>query len=170
MKLFSVKNKVILLIGILSFINGCAGNQYQRYSGVHLAESIRATLKPWKNEIQSGVSGSRIVLPVSIDGKEVEIPSRNEVSATTYFISSGEREIKVVLFANIAGKKKQIINPDSMMFQAIKGHVYITKASIKTIMESNVDIKLKLSFWIEDETTGEVVSGTRLTEQSLEDY
>ena len=159
-----ISMKITLLIGIFIIIAGCAGNPSQRYSGDHLAESTRATLKPWEKQIPQGSSESRFVLLLSIDGKETELPSRNQISMTSYFISPGEHTIKAALFAVVIGKKQQFINPEPMMFKAEAGHTYITKAYLPDLKEGDVGTQIKLSFWIEDEKTGEVVSGTRLTE------
>jgi len=160
-----ISMKITLLIGIFMLIAGAswAGNPSQRYSGDHLAESTRATLKPWEKQIPQGSSESRFVLLLSIDGKETELPSRNQISMTSYFISPGEHTIKVALFAVVIGEKQQFINPEPMIFKAKTGHTYITKAYLPGLKQGDVGTKIKLSFWIEDENSGEVVSGTRLT-------
>lgn len=154
----------IFLIGISIIIAGCAGNLSQRYSGDHLAESTRAILKPWEKQLLRDSSESRFVLLLSIDGKETELPSRDQISMTSYFISPGEHTIQVTLFAVVIGEKQQFINPEPMMFKARTGHTYIPKAYLRPLKEEDVGTQIKLSFWIEDENTGEVVSGTRLTE------
>ncbi len=185
-----ISMKSTLLIGLSIIIAGCAGNlpgatfndalassadaqserarrrakkQDQRYSGEHLAESTRAILKPWEKQILRDSSESRFVLLLSIDGKETELPSRNQISMTSYFISPGEHTIKVALFAVVIGEKKQFINPEPMMFKAKTGHTYITKAYLRDLKEGDVGTQINLSFWIEDEKTGDVVSGKRWT-------
>lgn len=164
MQQISMQIKITLLIVIFVFIGGCAGDPYQRYSGNHLTESTRATLKPWEKEIPRYSSESRFVLPLLIDGKETELPSHDQISMTSYYISPGEHKIKVALFAVVVGGKRQFINPKPMIFQAKTGHTYITKAYLPSLNQGDVGTEIKLSFWIEDENTGEVVSGTRLTE------
>lgn len=155
---------ITLLIGMFVIISVYAGNPSQQYSGDSLAEATRATIKPWIKEIPQGSSEERFVLLLSIDGKDTELPSLNKISMTSYFISPGEHSIKIALFASVMGEKNQYINPKPMIFNAKSGHTYITKAYLPVLKKGDKGGKFKLSFWVENEKTGEVVSGTRLTE------
>jgi len=49
-----------------------------------------------------------------------------------------------------------------LSFEAKANHTYITKAFITKLKETSDEMKVKISFWIEDEKTKEVLSGTRL--------
>jgi hypothetical protein len=160
-----VNMKNIILIGIIAFLTGCAGgNLHQLYTGEHLKDTRHAVLKPWEKEIPQESSESRFVLILSIDGEETELPSADKISQSYYFVSPGEHVVKVSLFANVSGNKMNLKNPEPMTFIAKADHTYVTKAFLAEPMQGDIETKVKLSFWLEDENTGEVVSGTKLTE------
>ncbi len=158
-----IKIKITLLACLFFTLSAFAGNPSQQYSGDNLAESKRAAIKPWNKELAQGSTEERFVLLLSIDGKETELPDFDKINMKSYFISPGEHSIKTALFASVLGKKNQYINPKPMIFKAETGHTYITKAYLPVLKQGDKGGKFKLSFWIEDEKTGEVVSGTKLT-------
>ena len=163
----SIRIKYILFVGLMSVIVGCAGNSYHFYSGDHLPKTDLATIKPWaeKNFLSLSKLPLRVdVFPILIDGKTTET---YRISPPSYFILPGEHTIVVALLASFKGSGSiRFKNPKPMVFQAKVGHTYLTKAYISLLpkQEGDVEIKLKTSFWVEDEKTKEVVIGTRLTE------
>jgi len=150
-----LRTRNILIFSLFIFISGCAGGSYHHYSGNHLPESDLAKIKPWK---ESNSQRTLDVFPVLIDGKVTET---YRLALPSYFIMPGEHTIEVALFAGLGIKIK---DPEPMTFKAKAGHTYITKAYLQMPKKGEKKVQVKVSFWLEDENTGEVVSGTKLTE------
>ena len=146
-------SKVAFLIGLFIFLSGCAGSAYHHYSGNHLPETELAAIKPWHD-----FSDSLTVFPTAIDGKVTE--EFRAIAMPTHYVLPGKHEIKIAL-TTLEGR---IDDPDPMSFEAKANHTYITRAFIVKLKQTSDEMELKISFWIEDEKTQEVVAGTRLTE------
>jgi hypothetical protein len=116
-----------------------------------------STIKPWLEKDYASFSILN-VWPASIDGKPTEPYSGGLPS---YHVLPGEHRI-VIGFNWLDSRRKVKVageDPVEMSFAAKVGHVYLTKASMPIIM---ADDKIRISFWIEDGSTGEIVAGSRL--------
>ena len=146
--------KIIFLIGLLVFLSGCTGSAYHYYSGNHLPKAELAIIKPWFSE---EYKVELDVFPAFIDGKGTEIYRR--IALPSHYVLPGEHKINISLTTN----QFRINDPKVMILHAKANHTYLTKASVTKLSQSNGEIKVKTNFWIEDEKTKEVVSGSRLT-------
>ena len=144
-------SKVAFLIGLFIFLSGCAGSAYHHYSGNHLPETELAAIKPWHD-----FSDSLTVFPTVIDGKATE--EFRVIAMPTHYVLPGKHEIKIALTT----LEFSIVDPETMSFEAKASHTYITRAFIEKLKQTSDEMKVKTSFWIEDENTKEVVAGTRL--------
>ena len=142
--------KASLLISLFIFLSGCAGSAYHHYSGDHLPETKLAAIKPWYQDTLD-------VFPASIDGKETDVYRR--IALPSHFVLPGEHKIKIALSTD----QFRFVDPKIMAFKAEANHIYITKAAITKLQQTSGEMKVKASFWIEDENTKEVVGGTRPT-------
>ena len=146
--------KVAFLIGLFIFLSGCAGSAYHHYSGNHLPETELAAIKPY----YSLANRSLTAFPVFIDGKATD--EFRVIAMPTHYVLPGKHEIKIALTT----LDITIVDPETMSFEAKANHTYITRAYIGKVKQTDDEMKVKTSFWIEDEKTKEVVGGTRLTE------
>jgi hypothetical protein len=142
--------KASLLISLFIFLSGCAGSAYHHYSGDHLPETKLAAIKPWYKDTLD-------VFPASIDGKATDIYRR--IALPSHYVLPGEHKIQIALSTD----QFRIVDPKIMAFKAEANHIYITKAAITKLQQTSGEMKVKASFWIEDENTKEVVGGTRPT-------
>lgn len=147
----SIRAKVTILISLFVFLSGCAGSAYHHYSGKHLPETELAVIKPWFKDTLD-------VFPAFIDGNATDIYLR--VALPSHYVLPGEHKIKISLSTN----QFRIDDPKAISFVAKANHTYITKAFITKLRETSGEIKVKTSFWIEDENTKEVVGGTKIME------
>jgi hypothetical protein len=147
-------SKVAFFIGLFIFLSGCAGSAYHHYSGNHLPETELAAIKPY----YSLANRSLTAFPVFIDGKATD--KFRSIALPTHYVLPGKHEIKIALTT----LDIRIDDPETMSFEAKANHTYITRAFIVKLKQTSDEMVLKISFWIEDEKTQEVVAGTRLTE------
>lgn len=148
----------IILLSLVFSLAGCAtAKTYQLYEGDPLPPSEIATIKPWL-ETRIIPPGSLNVWPASIDGQVTEayrgpLPS--------YHILPGEHKIKIGFNFSDGSKSLGGEDPKEMVFNAEAGHLYLTKTNMPKANEIEKG-QIKISFWIEDANTKEVVAGTRL--------
>ncbi len=146
-------SKVAFFIGLFIFLSGCAGSAYHHYSGNHLPETELAAIKP-----SYSLAGFLTVFPVFIDGKATD--KFRPIALPTHYVLPGKHEIKIALTT----PEFRFADPETMSFEAKANHTYITRAFVGKLKQTSDEMKVKTSFWIEDEKTKEVVVGTRLTE------
>ena len=149
--------KRMALVTLVFLLFGCAsGKTYHLYEGNLRPLSEIAAIKPWLEKTFMPMNILN-VWPASIDGKPTE-PYRGELPS--YFVPPGEH--KIVIGFNWSDGKRRLggEDPIEMLFTAKAGHLYLTKASMPIIMAED---QAKISFWIEDANTGEIVAGTRLS-------
>lgn len=143
------------VISLTLLLFGCAtGSTYQMHEGGPRPDAEVAIIKPWVDKDYGSLSMLN-AWPASIDGKTTE-PYRGALPA--YRVLPGEHTIVIGFNYSGIGKELGGEDPEAMSFTAKAGHVYLTKASAEVTADNTA---AKVGFWIEDESSGEVVAGTR---------
>lgn len=141
---------------LIAFLTGCAGSSYHYYSGDQLPEAALATIKPWKAPFGQSLD----VFPISIDGRTTET---YRLSLPRYYVLPGEHTIVVAMQGFLDGSLFRLNDPEPMTFQAIAGHIFVTKAEMSKLpsKQGSGETRILTRFWIEDEETGAVVAESR---------
>jgi hypothetical protein len=148
-------NTTLVPLFVTSLLFGCAAAEtYHLYSGNPRPLSEIATLKPW-HDTRFMPIGSLDVWPVSIDGQITEAYSG---ALPSYYLLPGEHKIVIGFIWTEGSNRVAGEDPEEMLFTAEVGHLYLTKAYMPKKMAEG---QVRVSFWIEDANTGEVVAGTR---------
>ncbi len=145
----------LTVISLTLLLFACAtGSTYQLHEGGPRPDAEVAIIKPWLDKDYASLSMLN-AWPASIDGKTTE-PYRRALPS--YRVLPGEHTLVIGFNYSGMGKELGSEDPEAMSFTAKAGHVYLTKASAE-VTAGNAAVKV--GFWIEDESSGEVVAGTR---------
>lgn len=147
-----LRNHFLKVTFLVFLMSGCA-NTYHLYKGEPRPLSEVATIQPWPEF--RGPIPRLYVWPQSIDGKNMK--DHKLIAQPIYHILPGEHRIIIGFRWKHNSGRLFVKNPKVMIFTAEAGHLYLTKAHTPKVISE----KVKVSFWIEDANTKEVVAGTR---------